>query len=389
MSWGGIGRPRPDQQDRPGPRRTIAPGGAASIVRARTVIVHGAAGGIFVYNAANQLVSADVGADTTDPVHGITCHAGISTFNVFGAVINLLSTARNAFFQYFDNGSAVQGALILSIASVAGTDPVDGTAYPAGMFGVDPAFGDFINVVGASILLGQVAFTRKADVIANAAADNAHNPFVTVDAPEQTGTGAAGHMQMLLQGNSPDGTRLAQLLIGEVAGAAVLAAQTQSMAEVQGNAAQPALTLIVPTATQDVLNTKQSADTNSRFKTRASGALNWGPGNAAIDCNLARSAANLMQFQTCDLGISTAGRGLRVSEGANGKQGTAVLAGGTVTVANTSVTVNSRIDHWRQVAGGTLGHLSVGVITAGVSFVINSSSNLDTSTIGFEIFEPG
>ena len=90
-----------------------------------------------------------------------------------------------------------------------------------------------------------------------------------------------------------------------------------------------------------------------------------------------------------DVDITTVGTGLRVAEGVNAKQGTAILVGGTKTVANTSVTANSRIDHWRQVAGGTLGHLSVGTIVAGTSFVINSSSNLDTSTIGYQIFEPG
>lgn len=72
----------------------------------------------------------------------------------------------------------------------------------------------------------------------------------------------------------------------------------------------------------------------------------------------------------------------------NQPMGTAVLVAGTVTVLHTVVTASSRIITWRQVAGGALGHLSVGVITAGTSFVINSSSATDTSTVGYLILEP-
>lgn len=108
--------------------------------------------------------------------------------------------------------------------------------------------------------------------------------------------------------------------------------------------------------------------------------------------SLPLTGGHLSGALTVDAGsidVAGAGQGLKVAEGANAKQGTAVLVTGTVTVANTSVTASSRIAHWRQVTGGTLGHLSVGTITAGTSFVINSSSATDTSTVGFEIFEPG
>ena len=87
--------------------------------------------------------------------------------------------------------------------------------------------------------------------------------------------------------------------------------------------------------------------------------------------------------------VSAAGSGLRVAEGANAKQGTAVLVAGTVTVANTSVTANSRIMLTTQATGGTAGFLVVSARTAGTSFTILSSSAADTSTVAFEIFEPG
>lgn len=68
--------------------------------------------------------------------------------------------------------------------------------------------------------------------------------------------------------------------------------------------------------------------------------------------------------------------------------GTAVLVGGTVTVANTQIAAASILHLTRQVTGGTVGHLTKGTVVAGVSFDINSSSASDTSTIGWSILAP-
>lgn len=62
--------------------------------------------------------------------------------------------------------------------------------------------------------------------------------------------------------------------------------------------------------------------------------------------------------------------------------GKAVLVGGTKDVADTTVTTTTKFFLTQQVAGGTPGTLSV-VITAGVGFTINSSNNLDTSTVAW------
>lgn len=105
----------------------------------------------------------------------------------------------------------------------------------------------------------------------------------------------------------------------------------------------------------------------------------------SVDGSEAPMIALLAAITTQDLrlGILDDSSGTR-----NQPSGTAVLVAGTVTVTHTLVTANSRIIIWRQIAGGTLGHLSVGTITAGTSFVINSSSATDTSTIGYLIYEP-
>lgn len=86
--------------------------------------------------------------------------------------------------------------------------------------------------------------------------------------------------------------------------------------------------------------------------------------------------------------IQQAGKGLRVKEGSNAKQGTATLSSGSVTVSNTSVTANSRIFLTSQSDGGTPGWLRVSARTASTSFTITSSSGSDTSTVAYQIFEP-
>jgi hypothetical protein len=68
-------------------------------------------------------------------------------------------------------------------------------------------------------------------------------------------------------------------------------------------------------------------------------------------------------------------------------QGVATLVGGTVTVATTSVKTGDRIFTARNTTGGTAGHLNAPVasIVDATSFVINSSSGTDTSTVNWWI----
>jgi hypothetical protein len=85
-----------------------------------------------------------------------------------------------------------------------------------------------------------------------------------------------------------------------------------------------------------------------------------------------------------------AGTGLKVAEGSNAKQGTAVLNGTTaVVVSNTSVTANSRIFLTINTPGGTVASPYVSAVSAGVSFSIKSTGASDTSTVAYEIIEPG
>lgn len=224
------------------------------------LIVGGGPGaGEFTYDASGNLRSANVGQVTTDPVQGITCQQGFSTFNGHGAVINLLSTSNGAFFQYQDLGTNVQGSLILVVASVAGTDPVTGFTYQAGMTGIDPAFGDSITTVGANIGLGQVAYTRNASMAA-ATGGGANQPKLQLDAPEQT---TASHLQMWMTGGSPDASKVAQLILAAVSGAGTLTPKTAALLEIQGS---QALTGIATPGGPPAGNALLFADTNGLLR---------------------------------------------------------------------------------------------------------------------------
>lgn len=88
------------------------------------------------------------------------------------------------------------------------------------------------------------------------------------------------------------------------------------------------------------------------------------------------------------LTLETAGAGLSIKTGSNCKMGTSTLVGGTVTVSTTAVTASSLIFLSNQNGAGVTGSLSLGTVTAGTSFVINSTSAADTALIAWLIMEP-
>jgi len=138
-----------------------------------------------------------------------------------------------------------------------------------------------------------------------------------------------------------------------------------------------------------VLGLQVTGDAFNRYQVDTGGVQKWGPGSSGADTVLGRTAAGVLSLSSGSLDVSGAGQGLRVGEAANGKQGTGVLVAGSLVVANTSVTANSRILLTSQADGGAPGFLRVSARTAGVSFTVTSSSGTDTSTFAYEIFEPG
>ncbi|WP_328657859.1 right-handed parallel beta-helix repeat-containing protein [Streptomyces sp. NBC_00334] len=117
------------------------------------------------------------------------------------------------------------------------------------------------------------------------------------------------------------------------------------------------------------------------------GNLNVG-GYLAVSSGQSNGQWNIWAGQSKALNLGGAGGGIAIAEGANARMGIATLVGGAATVANTSVTADSRIMLTSQGEGGTPGSLRVDTRTPGTSFHIQSSSAADTSTVAWVIFEP-
>ncbi|MFJ2110632.1 glycosyl hydrolase family 28-related protein [Streptomyces sp. NPDC087850] len=97
---------------------------------------------------------------------------------------------------------------------------------------------------------------------------------------------------------------------------------------------------------------------------------------------------NIWDGQAKALNLGSAGGGIAIAEGAGARMGVATLVGGTVTVANASITATSRIFLTCQAPGGTPGFLRVSARTPGTSFTILSSSVTDTSVVAWHAIEP-
>ncbi len=161
-------------------------------------------------------------------------------------------------------------------------------------------------------------------------------------------------------------------------------------------------------ATSYGLRSLVTADAFDRYAMTVDGGMAWGSGAAARDTTLTRSGVNALSTpgffamgsgqsggafavfgnNAAALNIGSAGGGITVKEGTNARSGLATLVAGAVTVNNTSVTANTRIQLTPQAPGGTPGWVRVSARTAGTSFTITSSSGTDTSTVAWFLIEP-
>lgn len=87
-----------------------------------------------------------------------------------------------------------------------------------------------------------------------------------------------------------------------------------------------------------------------------------------------------------NINLNTAGNKLKITTGSNASLGVSgAMTAGTITISTTAVTSSSKIFLTAATVGGTVGVLSVGTIVDATSFVINSSSGTDTSTVNWWI----
>lgn len=161
------------------------------------------------------------------------------------------------------------------------------------------------------------------------------------------------------------------------------------------------------TGAPDVTLFRAAADilqTDDTLRVGAAGTIQFGPSG---DVNIYGSGGNLQtddyfvmptgqssgKFNvfggTADaLDLGTVGGGVAITEGSNARMGVATLVAGAVTVANTSVTANTRFFMTVNTPGGTVGAPRLQSRIAGTSFTINSSQGADTSTVAWLMVEP-
>jgi hypothetical protein len=269
--------------------------------------------------------------------------AGVKTFSSAPVLSMPLAVASGG------TGSATQNFVDLSTAQTIGGSKT---------FSNDQTFNGNVLFGGSypanRLIWGAMAITGSV---------SAAGQFVGTGAGDTTLRVAAGQLIHLGSDTNASGTNRAALIVqGSLSGATVIA----NNVTVAGAA----------TGSNATVSATGSSDTNAgiNFVPKGTGMFGFGSGTPT---------------QLVDIFGTARVQALRVTTtGGGATMGRASLVAGTATVATTAVTANSDIVLVAQVAGGTVGILSVGARIVGTSFVINSSSTLDTSTVMWMIVEP-
>lgn len=377
--------------------------------------------------AANQLAPMDAtGAartatlPTAPPDGTVACVkkvAGTNSVTVAtgaGDVFNVAGGPTTWTLSLVGQGVVVQysaSAAIWYILGDAGNGAVTGNFSASG----NGSFGGTLNVTGKTTFGDQISINSSdasGSIFINQSVNTSGNPG-TISQQESAATSSAyaifvsgdGHARFVLgadgkfrwgPGNASLDTTLARTAVGGLtltgnAGLMLSGASNSGLLFVQNTTSVTAgadLLFNEAASGSIAIGIAVTGDASNRWVIDASGNASWGPGTAGRDTTLGRVSAGVLGVTTGSFAVSTVGQGLRVKEGTNGKQGTATLAAGTVTVANTSVTSSSRIFVGTATPGGTVGAPFVSSVTVGTGFTIKSTSSTDTSTVAYEIFEP-
>lgn len=278
-------------------------------------------------------------------------------------------------------------------SSIVATTPGTNGQLLIGSTGADPAFATLTSTGGTITVTG-----------------GAHTLNIDLAAPVTVPNGGTGATSLTAHG----------VLLGEGTSAVVATAVGATNSVLQGSTgADPAFTTTPTVATLNTtgaltvgnaltvtaggaavtgtttINTTGAATTTIGTGGTGAVAIGNATGNTAVTGSLTASTT-----LTATLGAITATNGNLVLGSAGNKLlvhattaasdsiGTsAAMTSGTVTVSTTAVTAASKIFLTHNTVGGTIGILSAPTasIVAGTSFVINSSSALDTSTVNYWI----
>jgi len=192
-----------------------------------------------------------------------------------------------------------------------------------------------------------------------------------------SGNPAADSIVNILTGTSTAGTQTFNLMTGTSPGQVNIATgtTTHSVAIGSGNAGPIGIDSVDSIALTSFFSNPLAINLIA-FDPAGGITLKAGSAHTNIDSNL--------NFVSTGNKLLSANVATTTTAGAN-SFGTVVLVAGTATVSTTSVTAGSLIVTWRQDIGATgaaaIGMITAGTIAAGVSFVINSVTEADATSV--------
>lgn len=201
----------------------------------------------------------------------------------------------NSAGAFFYSGAPASGNLIASITDAAGTDSF-GNAYVGGITSYVTG-GTGIEAQLAASALSWINRTNPGNTPPQiSGAGNATGEQLNLTSG--TGTGAASAAVLTLLDSLASGIGVAQAT-ANFQMSIVAALASRSVLSVQNITAAPTSPIeqIIAQAAGDFsLGIQVNGDTNQRFRADSTGALNWGPGNAAVDITMSRTAANILSL---------------------------------------------------------------------------------------------
>ncbi len=369
---------------------TSGSGGAANVTGGSSVAAAGSNGGSVSLAAAAgsstgaggaggtaTVTGGNAGGDNTTSNNGgsVTLTAGNSVGSAGGPNVNITAGRGGA-----GTGTAgANGGTVQLTGGQAGAGSVSGgvggtVALSAGTAGsVAESSGGVVNITGAAgSSVGSGGNGGNVTIVAgNAGGDNTVNHTggnTNITAGNSKGSSVGGSMTIQL-GAGGLGTGTA----GANGGAYTLVAGAGGVGSSTGG-------------TGGTLNFRAGLGGASGTPGAGGDIIFQTAATTSLTEHLRVTAAGQVVVTSANVQVNTLGFGLQVKQGTNAKIGRATLVGGTVTVANTSITTNSRIFITVSTAGGTQGFLRTSLIAA-TSFTVTSTSVTETSVVDWMIVE--
>lgn len=349
---------------------TFTTSGLAIASSGRLVSTSGLTGGLVIDVAASAPLIFGVNNNEAMRINGSNGHLLIATTSDIAplTVTGAASISTSVTTPSIIGGTGTASALTLQTTSgVGATDQMNFNTGNAGAVKAMTILSSgIIGINNTSPSGGQVQITNNQNaatrlVVSNTSSSASARAGVLFT---QNGTTQAADIEYLGSGFSAGG------------GFEALRANSMLIAGASGASGGLSFGAFETSAAPITFTTGGTATANERMRITSTGLIGIG-----------RTPTTDILEVAGNISLTTAGNKLKIATGTNASLGTATLASGTVTVSTTAVTASSKIFLTDATTGAltNVGSVTVGTITAGTSFVINSTNVLDASTVNWLI----